>query len=47
MLEIPYATVVRKGRLQPGKMLLIDTQEQRIVEDAEVKANATRAQPFR
>ena len=32
------ATVVRKGRLQPGRMFLVDLDEQRIIEDDEIKA---------
>ncbi|MBL7816920.1 MAG: glutamate synthase large subunit [Saprospiraceae bacterium] len=37
ILEIPQDKVVRKGRLQPGKMLIADLDEHRIIDDAEVK----------
>src|SRR3546814_17114121 len=35
VLDLDPATVVRKGRLQPGKMFLVDTDEHRIIEDEE------------
>src|SRR5690606_37277831 len=38
VLHIPASKVVRKGRLQPGKIFLVDTAAGRIVEDDEVKA---------
>lgn len=37
VLEIPQEKVVKKGRLQPGKMLIADLDDHRIVEDEEVK----------
>src|SRR4029450_7611098 len=37
VLPIPEEKIVRKWRLQPGKMLLIDLDEGRIVDDEEVK----------
>jgi len=45
---LPFAEedIVRKWRLQPGKMLLIDLEQGRIVEDAEVKADLAEAEPF-
>src|SRR6185295_7431392 len=39
--------IVLKGRLQPGKMFLIDTREGRIVDDTEIKSKITSAQPYR
>ncbi len=30
--------MVRKGRLQPGRMFLVDTDEHRIIEDEEIKS---------
>ena len=39
--------VVAKGRLQPGKMLLIDTQEGRIYYDGEIKEQLAKAHPYR
>ncbi|KAI1624396.1 glutamate synthase [NADPH] [Exophiala viscosa] len=38
--------VILKGRLQPGKMLLVDTQAGRIIDDAELKATVANRQPF-
>jgi glutamate synthase (NADPH/NADH) large chain len=46
VLPIPEARIVRKWRLQPGRMLLIDLEEQRIVEDEEVKAALASAAPY-
>ena len=45
---LPFAEedIVRKWRLQPGKMLLIDFSEGRIIEDAELKAGLANAQPY-
>ncbi len=45
-LDIDPATVIRKGRLQPGKMFLIDTSEGRIVEDSELKARLASQHPY-
>lgn len=39
--------IVQKGRLQPGKMLLVDTVAGRIVDDAELKHNVANRQDFR
>ena len=46
VLDIDPSTVVRKGRLQPGRMLLVDTVGGRIVEDEEVKASLAAALPY-
>jgi len=46
VLDIPADQVVRKGRLQPGKMFLVDTAAGRIVDDEEVKAGLAAAQPY-
>ncbi|MFN2099504.1 glutamate synthase large subunit [Altererythrobacter sp. MF3-039] len=45
---LPFAEedITRKWRLQPGKMLLVDLEEGRIVEDEELKANLSSAQPY-
>ncbi|KAJ3166774.1 glutamate synthase [NADH] [Irineochytrium annulatum] len=40
------ATVVSKGRLRPGKMLLIDTDAGRIIDDGELKRNVAAKHPF-
>ena len=39
VLDIPAASVVRKGRLQPGRMFLVDIEEGRIIEDEEIKSS--------
>ncbi|HEX3087935.1 MAG TPA: glutamate synthase large subunit, partial [Ilumatobacteraceae bacterium] len=46
VLDIDPAKIVRKGRLQPGRMFLIDTALGRIVEDAEIKRALAEAQPY-
>ncbi|HUA27458.1 MAG TPA: glutamate synthase large subunit [Streptosporangiaceae bacterium] len=47
VLDIDPATVVRKGRLQPGRIFLADTASGRIVEDEEVKAGLAAEHPYR
>ncbi|MCL6538665.1 MAG: glutamate synthase large subunit [Acidothermus sp.] len=47
VLDIDPATVVRKGRLQPGRMFLVDLAQGRIVDDAEIKAELAAARPYR
>ncbi len=46
VLPIPESEIVRKWRLQPGKMLLIDLEQGRIVEDDELKAELAAAHPY-
>ncbi|WP_143338223.1 glutamate synthase large subunit [Demequina sp. NBRC 110054] len=46
LLDIDPAKVVRKGRLQPGRMLLVDTAKGRIVEDEEIKAQLAAEHPY-
>ena len=46
VLDIAPERVVRKGRLQPGRMLLVDTAEGRIIDDAEVKTALAAEQPY-
>jgi glutamate synthase (NADPH/NADH) large chain len=46
VLDIDPATVVRKGRLQPGRIFLADTGAGRIVEDEEVKDALAAEQPY-
>ncbi|HEU4821405.1 MAG TPA: glutamate synthase large subunit, partial [Qipengyuania sp.] len=46
VLPIPEHNILRKWRLQPGKMLLIDLEQGRIVEDDEIKAELASAQPY-
>ena len=47
MLDIAPENIERKGRLQPGRMFLVDTEQGRIVEDEEIKRRARRAQAVR
>jgi glutamate synthase (NADPH) large chain len=46
VLDLDPATVVRKGRLQPGRMFLVDTERGRIVDDAEIKADLAAEAPY-
>ncbi|HKR88409.1 MAG TPA: glutamate synthase large subunit [Phenylobacterium sp.] len=46
VLDVPEEKVVRKWRLQPGKMLLIDMEAGRIIEDEEIKASLAEAEPY-
>lgn len=47
VLDIPPENVLRKGRLAPGRMLWIDTEEGRIISDEEVKESVVNARPYR
>ena len=47
VMDFEPADVVSKGRLQPGKILLIDTQEGRIFYDGEIKQRLATAHPYR
>ncbi len=47
VLPVPEDSIVAKWRLQPGKMLLVDLAEHRIVSDAEIKQSLSRANPYR
>ncbi|MEW7991750.1 MAG: glutamate synthase large subunit [Candidatus Thiodiazotropha sp.] len=46
VLDIPEEKIVKKWRLQPGKMFLIDLQQGRIIDDAEIKAELAAAKPY-
>jgi glutamate synthase (NADPH/NADH) large chain len=46
VLDIDPAKVVRKGRLQPGRMFLVDTDEHRIIEDEEIKSQLASEHPY-
>ncbi|MFI7273522.1 glutamate synthase large subunit [Streptomyces sp. NPDC049879] len=46
VLDIDPARVVRKGRLQPGRMFLVDTAEHRIIEDDEIKERLAAEHPY-
>ncbi|MHC5034303.1 MAG: glutamate synthase large subunit, partial [Planctomycetota bacterium] len=47
VLEIAPERLLRRGRLQPGKMLLVDLEQGRIVPDNEIKARISRQRPYR
>ncbi|MCP3998985.1 MAG: glutamate synthase large subunit, partial [bacterium] len=46
VLDIPEEKIVKKWRLQPGKMLLIDLEQGRIIDDAELKDSLSGAKPY-
>jgi glutamate synthase domain-containing protein 2/glutamate synthase domain-containing protein 1/glutamate synthase domain-containing protein 3 len=46
VLPIEQDKIVRKGRMQPGKMFLVDTQEGRIIDDKEIKSTYARRKPY-
>ncbi|MPY94118.1 MAG: glutamate synthase large subunit [Acidimicrobiia bacterium] len=46
VLPIDPARVVRKGRLEPGRMLLVDTSQGRLIPDEEIKASLAAAHPY-
>jgi glutamate synthase (NADPH/NADH) large chain len=46
VLDVPSGEIVAKGRLQPGKMLLVDTAAGRIVSDDEIKEQLAQAEPY-
>lgn len=47
VLPIPEERIVEKWRLQPGKMLLIDLEEGRIISDDEIKQQLSQAHPYK
>jgi glutamate synthase (NADPH) large chain len=46
VIDFPADQILEKGRLKPGRMFLVDLQEQRIVSDKEIKSKAARKQPY-
>jgi glutamate synthase (NADPH) large chain len=46
MLDLDPATIVAKGRLEPGRMFLVDTAQQRVIEDDEIKWELAAQQPY-
>jgi glutamate synthase (NADPH/NADH) large chain len=46
VLDIPAENIARKGRLQPGKMFLVDIEAGRIIEDSEIKDQLADASPY-
>jgi glutamate synthase domain-containing protein 2/glutamate synthase domain-containing protein 1/glutamate synthase domain-containing protein 3 len=47
VLDIPERKIVKKWRLQPGKMLLVDMQQGRIIDDDELKRTLATKKPYR
>ncbi|MBN2354323.1 MAG: glutamate synthase large subunit [Spirochaetales bacterium] len=47
VLDIPPEDILQKGRLAPGKMILVDTAAGRVVYDNEIKATVSRRMPYR
>ena len=47
VLTFPQEKIIKKWRLQPGKMLLIDMEQGRIIDDAEVKHELATAKPYK
>ena len=47
VLPVDERRIVQKWRLQPGKMLLIDLEQERIIDDAEIKAELANAKPYK
>ncbi|MFP3365965.1 hypothetical protein R0J93_20120, partial [Pseudoalteromonas sp. SIMBA_148] len=46
VVPIEPSAVVRKGRVAPGRMFLVDTEQGRIIGDDEIKAEVASAQPW-
>jgi glutamate synthase domain-containing protein 2/glutamate synthase domain-containing protein 1/glutamate synthase domain-containing protein 3 len=46
VLDIPSRDIVVSGRLEPGKMFFIDTQQQRIIHDEEIKRSLATRRPY-
>src|SRR6202040_2408906 len=47
VLPVPEEKIVRKWRLQPGKMLLVDLEEGRLIPDEEIKASLAKSHPYK
>ncbi len=47
VLDLPAAEIVEAGRLEPGRMLVLDTESARVIRDDEVKRVLARRQPYR
>jgi glutamate synthase domain-containing protein 2/glutamate synthase domain-containing protein 1/glutamate synthase domain-containing protein 3 len=46
VIEVPAEDILKKGRLQPGRMFLVDTVAQRIVSDGEIKKTLAGRKPY-
>ena len=47
VLDIEESRIIKKWRLQPGKMFLIDLEQGRIIDDGDIKAELANANPYR
>src|SRR6187401_2117805 len=47
VLKIPEESIITKWRLQPGKMLLVDLEQGRLIPDDEIKAQLAKSHPYR
>ena len=47
VMDFPADRIFQKGRLQPGKMFLVDLEQRRIVPDNEIKSRISRQRPYR
>ncbi len=47
IIDVDPAKIVKKGRLEPGKMFLVDTRQGRIIDDDEIKSSLASAKPYR
>ena len=47
VLPMDPQRIRQKGRLMPGRMFLVDTEQGRIIDDEEVKADIVRRKPYR
>ena len=47
VLDLPEERIAYKGRLQPGRMFLVDTEQGRIIDDSELKQALTTRKPYR
>ena len=46
VLDLPAENVVQKSRLRPGRMLLVDTKQQRLIDDTEIKSRYAAQSPY-
>ncbi len=47
VLDVPADQIRSRGRLRPGRMLLVDLEQNRIIPDKQIKATISRQQPYR
>ncbi len=46
VIDVPQSSIVEKGRLEPGRMFLVDTAQGRIVADDEIKQTLAQSKPY-